>query len=171
MEKKSDVNRIFLFLLSIMVVVFAGFLVIKFISSFTNTQSSATDITFIKDLNSVYNDVYKNYGGEQLFSNRVSSKIKVICFIPENRNESKDNEAIKLLNESVKRFSENNFKTLLTTDSNIFIYSKNDLISDERIGKFYTKNEKTLCIEPKNRMIDIYIENLKNKVYLQKKEE
>jgi len=158
-SKKAQLNQVFVYLLSIILIVFAGFLVIKFISAFSDTTKSSIDSKFYNSFEKDYSRVYSSYGSEENFKYSFSQDIVAICFI--------DNENINLdsdLNTGIENLIIP--KSILSNGENIVIFDKNGILSTKKIGVLNILNTNFLCLKPKKNKLSIFLENRKNNVFV-----
>lgn len=156
-KKKGQLNNVFVYLLSIIMVVFCGFLVTKFILSFTSDVKDSVDNKFFNTLESDFNSVYLKYGAENVNEYKFSQEIDKVCFVQSNCNSS------TLINLSLNE--QNNLKTIIEGKDNVILFDKDNVIASKNIGEFYV-NSACLCIKPKNDRISLIFTNEKNKVWI-----
>lgn len=156
MKKKTQINQIFVYILSIIIIVFVGFLVTKFIISFTSTAQERAEAKIYTDLQRDFQTVYRTYGSEKTYTYKVSSKITEICLI-------QTSSCIQDLNLPEQKKEELN--TIITSKDNAAIFDQNGIISSNNIGTFKIK-EQCLCLTPKNGYFTLNFENIRNEVWI-----
>jgi len=157
-SKKAQINQVFVYLLSIIMILFIGFLVIKFIYSFSNDTENSLDVKFFNKIDKDYLKVYSSYGSEETFSYKVSSKIELICFA----NKIDHCESIKT---NISDMAYSNFNLSLNSKKQIALFDKLGILNSKKLGKFNVLND-CLCVKPKNGRFKLFFENIKNKVTL-----
>lgn len=156
-NKKAQTNKVFVYLLSIIIILFVGFLVTKFIMTFSSNIEGRAETVIYDNLRDDYKTVYRTYGAEKFYNYKLSSQSEYICFInsidcigsiPELNDASKEN-----LNISVK------------SGHNVALFTKDDIINSQNIGKFQVANG-CLCIKPIQGKISLIFRNEQNKVII-----
>jgi hypothetical protein len=154
-EKKSQINQIFVYLVSILIIAFVGFLVMKFIGAFSSDTSKRIDYKLYDYVEKDFKSIYSNYGSEKIFTYRISDSVSNVCFFNNNEdclNSINNNEEIK---NQIKIISENG-------DTIAIFDKKNQIINSKNIGPFTA----CFCVKPNNNIIKIIMENNKNKVFI-----
>ncbi len=160
-KKKGQLNNVFVYLLSIIIVVFCGFLVTKFILNFTGDVKDSTNNQIFENLETDFNKVYIKYGAENVNEYKISAEIKYVCFAERTCNSS----VITLpeLNSNEKQ----SLNSVIEGNDNVILFTSNGVIGSKNIGEFYLKTQnKCLCIEPKNNRFNLIFTNEKNKVLI-----
>lgn len=151
-NKKAQINKVFVYILSIMIVLFVGFLVVKFIIIFTNDSEKIAEVKFFETIKNDYNSVYKTYGALKNYDYRVSSEVKNIYLI------NQDLSCVDLIHQE-------DSQVLFNAGDNVLIFGKDGIISSSKIGNF---EGECLKILPKNNRFSLTFENIKNKVHITK---
>ena len=158
-KKKGQLNNVFVYLLSIIIVVFCGFLVTKFILNFTGDVKDSTNNQIFESLESDFKKVYIKYGAENVNEYKISEEIKYVCFVEKSRNSS----LITLLNSN----EQDSLNSIINGNDNVILFDNKGVLGSKNIGEFYIKNEtKCLCVKPNNNRINIIFTNEKNKVLI-----
>ncbi len=157
MNKKAQVNQIFIYILSIIIIVFVGFLVTKFIVYFIGAQDDTQKVRIYDDLQEDYDAVYKNFGSERPVEYRLSEEVEYICF-------SETAQCIDNLNE-LSDSQKEEFKATISTNQNIAQFDTNMIINANDIGEFETQDG-CFCIKPEKNKINLFIENRRNTVWI-----
>lgn len=162
-NNKASVDMVFVYIFSIIIIVFAGFLVSKFIFNFTEDTDLRHQTKFYENFKKDFDNVYRNYGSEKTLNYYLTTDVTYVCFIS-NKNciSSID------LSGNISNFNTDNVLQLYESGSNIIIFDRNDIISSNNIGDFSASNNGCLCVKTNNMRIELLMENLKNKVYLDK---
>jgi len=155
-QKKAIINNVFVFLLSFIVIAFVGFLVTKFVLTFSNDVDNRINIKFYDDLKSDYKSVYESYGSEKVLEYKLNSNVEEVCFISRAS-------CIADLNLSAQKIDSMNISYL--GGENIAIFDSNDIVSSDTIGSFSGMCE---CLKPKKSRIKIIMENNQNSVIINK---
>lgn len=158
MKKKAQVNQIFVYIMSIIIVLFIGFLVTKFIFTFTADAKERVSYKVYDELETDYQDIFRTYGSEKVLDYKVPSEVKFICFIAN----IKSIQNLDILSDAMK--SDLN-QTLIAGDNVAIFDSSNLLKSSKNIGSFNIDSG-SFCIEPNNGYFKILFENRRNKVYI-----
>ena len=157
--KKSQINKIFVYILSIILIVFVGFLVIKFIVSFGNDVSNRESVKIYTELRGNFQEVYTTYGAEKVLKYRLPKNVEEICFI----SSSSCIDDIGNLSKSEKE----TLKTIFNASDNVAQFGEDGIINSQNIGHFIvSQNNGCYCVHPKNQYFKIILDNINNKVYL-----
>ncbi len=147
--KKGDVSVVFIYVVSIIIIAFTGFLVIKFIISFSNISEDSTITVFYDKFSESYNKIKVKYGGMEGKKFKLLNKITKVCLI-----------------EDTKECNSEVLKSLDNT-ANIVLYENENIYDTKKIGNFKLLNSKCLCKNlTDSKKIEVIFENKKNKVYL-----
>ncbi len=157
-NKKSQVNKVFVYLLSIILILFVGFLVVKFVTTFGGIVNSQADSKIYSKLEKDYSKVYTSYGSEEIFKYRVSSNVELICFVNKINN-------CEIVKTNISTSAYENLNISINSNENIALFDKDDILNSKSIGNFNIVND-CLCIKPKNGLFSIILENRKNKVWI-----
>lgn len=153
--KKAQVNQIFVYISSIMVILFLGFLVSKFVFTFSNDAQDRASFKIYDTLKVDYNDIYQTYGSEKVLQYKVNNEVKEICFISDTNS---------IDNLDVEEVTRDDMKIIAESGDNIIILNEGIKNSDN-IGSFIV-NEGSFCIKPNNGYFTLVLSNNKNKVYI-----
>jgi hypothetical protein len=162
-NKKSEVNQIFTYVLSIIIIGFCGFLVVKFLGGFLGSVDTNKNIEFYEKLKSEYVLTLKDRGSEKIFNSKISSEISNVCFMSDIQNET-------CLYEKNQILSKEEIKTILETNHNIFIFSEDSLLKTLDIGNIqFTKPVDCECFKNINNKISFYFVNNRGKIFIEEK--
>lgn len=158
-KKKGQLNNVFVYLLSIIIVVFCGFLVTKFILNFTGDVKDSTNNQIFENLESDFNKVYIKYGAENVNEYKISEEIEYVCFAEKMCNST--------LVTELNTDEQNSLNSVVKGNDNVILFDSKGVLGSKNIGEFYVKNEtKCLCVKPKNNRINLIFTNEKNKVLI-----
>lgn len=158
-SKKAALNNVFVYILSIIIVVFCSFLVVKFVSNFSGDAKSATENKVLDTLKEDYKEVYIKYGAENINTYRFSDGVETVCFVQKNCNSS-------LISEMNKN-EQNSLNSIILGDDNVALFDKADILTSTNIGEFNVEEQSgCLCIKPNNNRINLVLTNQKNKVWI-----
>lgn len=160
-NKKAELNQVFVYIMSTILILFVGFLVTKFIVAFNSDSKDVIDKKFISGLENDIAQVASRYGSEEILEYKLNSEVTDICFISEpacaNSNLISSNE-LNIDSEEI---------TTLTQSSNLLIFNKDGILFDSKLNNFNSDdNNGCFCIEPNNNRFELLIENRKNKVWI-----
>lgn len=156
MNTKADVNQVFVYLFSIIIISFAGFLVVKFVGVFSSDVESRTDIVFFDNIERAYTTVATNWNSESIEELRVTNDVSLVCFIEPNCDTSQ------------LRVDSNTIATIIEGGDNVAVFSSDStIIGSKKIGEFQVQNDCT-CFEPRQNRIELFIENDRNDVKISK---
>ena len=158
MNKKAQVNQIFVYLVSIIIIVFVGFLVTKFIMGFTSDVELSNELKAYESIAKDLKAVYTNYGSEVVESYRVSSDVEYMCF-------AQDSSCIADLDELNDK-QKADFEIIKQSGENAALFDSNDILTAQSIGEFNIKDTGCICIKPNNNYINLVIENVRNTVFI-----
>lgn len=158
MNKKSQMNNVFVYLLSIIMVLFVGFLVTKFIISFTGDVESRSESKLYDTLKQDFTTVYRTFGSEKAYDYRVSNDVDLVCFV-------EDFSCIDNLNELdlISSSAKDELKIVKEASNNVAIFDNNGIVNSQNIGSFKAPNG-CFCVEPKNNRFSLVFQNNKNVV-------
>ena len=158
--KKSNVTQIFVYAVSLIIVVFILFLANKFTFLFEKEAIARADITLFEVLGEDYKSTNRVYLSEQVYLYKVSKNLENICFV--GNVSSCDFLGLNLTNNLG-----NKIKNISSFDgSNVFALNENNIFLKKNIGEFITKTN-CFCIEPKLRKFSLKFTNKKNKVIIE----
>jgi hypothetical protein len=153
-NKKGQINQVFIYLVSILIIAFVGFLVVKFVYFFLNDTNERTNYKIYDDLDKDYNKIYSTYGSERIFKYYLSDNIESICFIDSLN-------CINSLNLDSNLSSQ--IKTIFNSGDNVMLIEKgNNVLNSHKLGQF----KGCFCENVSNNYISIMITNNDNVVYI-----
>lgn len=153
--KKADVSQVFVYLFSIIIITFAGFLVVKFIGVFSSDVDSRTNIVFFDNLEATYNQVAKNWNSEKLQTLKLTNDVEYVCFVESTCNPSTLSPPLS---------STTSISEIIEGGDNILLFSSpENLIQTGKIGPFQVENDCT-CMETQQNRIEIFVVNERNQV-------
>lgn len=159
MVRKAQINQVFVYILSVIIILFVGFLVIKFIYSFLDSNDERVVANFFTDLKLDYKEVYTNFGSEKSGSYFVTAEVKYLC-VTESSN--CDFDSLNGISDSQKV----QFETIVSSsDSNAVLFGEDFVLSEDSIGEFRTSGV-CRCIEAVNNKINLVFENRRNVVWI-----
>ena len=164
-NKKSNVNQIFVYAFSFIIIGFVGFLTMKFIFSFLSDTDKIYENRFLENLEFDYKKVYRSYGSENIEEYKFSNNIHSICFFSSG---FKDYEALYILPNIIK-ISNDEIKTIFDNNLEIngLIFDENGLLDSFYFGELFILNKDGFfCSQIENKKIKLVIENIDNKVYI-----
>lgn len=158
-SRRGDVQQVFVYLFSIIIISFAGFLVVQFIGVFTEDVDSRTDIVFFDRVSSAYDGVAKEWNSEKLETFRVTDNTEYACFMEPS------------CDTSTLPVDADTLDTVIEGEDNIALFSSNEnLIQSGSIGSFQTQDD-CFCIDSENitnNRFELFIENRRNDVHINK---
>jgi len=157
-NKKAVINQIFVYIMSTIVVVFVGFLVVKFIIAFTADSEDVILEKFYTTLENDIKQVSSRYGSEELYDYKITQKVVNVCFIPD----SSCSQSLITPNDLPIESTE---IQALSQNSNFLIFDKEGIIST-RILKEYNSVPECFCIKTDFGKFSLLIENKKNKIWI-----
>lgn len=156
MNKKADINQVFIYLVSILIVAFIGFLVIQFVSTFSSDTQARADSQFYSTFEKVHERTAQQWNSEKIQEFRVSQEVEHICFLtPQCDEEDLD------IDEALKHF----IPTLIDGGDNVIMFSQDDIINSRSMPSFNLEEDCT-CIQTVDRRISLLFENNRNQVYI-----
>lgn len=158
-SKKGVFNNVFVYLLSIVIVVFCGFLVMKFVLNFSGDAKTAIENNVLDELKSTQEHVYSTFGSESIEVFRFSSEVEMVCFVEKSCNST----LISNLNTNQK----NSLNSIIEGSDNVALFDNSDIISSSNIGEFKVQNPTgCFCVKPKNNRVNLIFSNERNVVYI-----
>lgn len=152
MNKKADVSQVFVYLFSIIIISFAGFLVIKFVGVFSSDVDSRTDIIFFDNIDKAYTKIATNWNSESIEKLRVTNDVNYVCFVEPS------------CDSSILPVSSDAIDTIIEGNDNVAVFSSSSsLIGSHKIGSFQIENDCS-CFEPEQNSVELFIENDRNTV-------
>ena len=160
-NKKSQVNKVFVYTFSIIVVIFCSYLAVKFILTFSLSTQDVIEKNFYNELEKDYNIVSKTYSSKKVFRYKVPSSIKHVCFVQEKACID-DLDSLDELSSNTKEQT----KLLFENDDNIVLYDMYGILSSKHLSNFNVNND-CFCLEPSsNGYFKLDLENKKNNVWI-----
>ena len=156
-NNKANIQQVFVYLLSIIMILFVGFLVTKFIITFQNDVDTRSQVKLYSSLEDDFKKVYTTYGSEKYLEYRLPTDITLVCFIV-------NAGCIDSLSE-ISLDSKKSLKTIVNTGDNVIQLDSAGVVNSRDIGNFYVTSG-CKCIKPNNNIIKIIMENKKNKVFI-----
>ena len=153
--KKAQINQVFVYILSIMIVLFVGFLVVKFVATFTSDAENRAGVAIFDELDRDYEDIYRTYSSEKVLDYKVPTNTKRLCFL------DGVSCVINTLNNTITESEVQDLSILAEAGDNIAIFDNDGITATEKIGTF----NGCFCITPNNGYFKIVMENKKNEVY------
>jgi len=160
-NKKAVVDKVFIYIFSIVIIVFCGFLVSKFIFTFTNDVDSKINLEFYKKLEKDYTTVYRTYGAEKVLKYKVHQDVEYVCFLPKLGCINKVDNILT----DITNYDNITLSKLIESGENIVVYDKRDIMDSSKINS-YTSDEDCFCIKPKLGKFELIFENRRNKVVI-----
>lgn len=151
--KKAQVNQMFVYLVSIILIVSAGFLVVNFVFSFTADTQLATDGKFYSQIEKDLNLVFVQYDSERSFTYSLSNNIEYVCFI----NSGCDTSSLSV--------DSNQANVVMQTDDNLALFDNSGIVSSSFIGNFKIEDN-CQCFKPNNRRLELFFQNIRNDVHI-----
>ena len=161
-KKKAVVDKVFIYISSIIIVVFCGFLVSKFVFTFSKDVDSKVNIEFFEKLEKDYLGVYRTYGDEKVLKYKVHTDVELVCLVP-----SKDclDKVDAGLSANITNYDLSQLEDLVETGDNVVLYDADDVMISKKIGD-YTSLDGCFCVKPKQNKFDLLFQNIRNKVVI-----
>lgn len=161
-KKKAQINQVFVYIFSIIIILFAGFLVSKFIFTFSDDVEKRAESKFYTDFEQNYYAVYTTYGSEKIFNYKVSSDVEYVCFIQKS-------DCIASLNiyDNVANIDSSTITALYDAGDRILMFDKDDIINSNKPKYGFELNQGCICIKPNAGRFELIMSNIRNKVYIQ----
>ena len=153
MHKKAEVNKIFVFLFSTLIIGFVSILVVQFTSNFVGTVDKRATIDFTNNLKDAYSKVLSDYNSEESVTLKIPSKVQTVCFV-----QLKCTELPKV------PLTKTEFKNLRQAEQNILLFGRQKLEHSFKLREFKT-DENCFCIKDKTQ-INLIIENRQNEIFI-----
>lgn len=152
---KAQINQIFVYLVSIIIIAFAGFMVAKFIFSFGDDVDERANNKFYSDIDADFQSVFRNYGSGEVKTYTVAKTNNLVCFFGNSCNISNLLGPSTEVLEELLKISDSG-ESIVLLENEIVISSGK--ISEEFYGCFCEK-----IIQGK---FSLNYENSKNDVYI-----
>lgn len=161
MDNKGQINKIFVYVLSIIMVVFIGYIVIKFIAAFTSDTQDIITNKFFEEIEKDHKTTLTTYGSEKIMTYRVKDDITAICFATSTCNF--DNQELNNTLNNISSTAAEEFRLSVENGENILMFDDVGITNTRKIDKFTISNGCT-CIKPKQSRIEIIMENKRSDV-------
>lgn len=158
MNSKAAINQVFVYLLSIIMIAFIGFLVINFISTFLSDAEGSINNKFYNEFEQVYDSVFKEWGSERTYSFTLSSQVDKVCLI-----QTTCNGANTGLVSDDPRLSD--LQTIQATGNDVVLLSASGIMSSQEIGDLNVDGGCS-CYDLIDRRLELTFTNLRNEVYV-----
>lgn len=160
--RKGQINRVFMYIFSIIVIVFAAYLVGNFVFTFSSDTDERAQIEFYKTLERDYDSVYRSFGSQKIYDYRLSNSITQVCFVAQNTCTS----SLSLPENNL--YSEIN--TIVSTGDNVILLERDNIDSSRSIGEFNFPDSQSQCqcINLSNSRFSLIMENSNNEVIFNK---
>jgi len=162
-KKKAQVNKVFVFAISLIVIGFVVLLAGKFIGSFANDSENKIDVDFLNDIKNDYTKTLKSYSSEREGKYRLTNKINLVCFTPKSQDRDKCIEDLKISKDNVSGYDKTSLETVMQ-DNNMILYSKDDIAYQNNLGEYNV--DKCFCAKPKAGKIQLFFQNIKHEVMI-----
>jgi hypothetical protein len=155
MVKKGQINNVFVYLLSFVIVGFVGFLVVSFTSGLQDDTIERIDIDFQNDFSTMIDLVARNWQMEKVQSFKVSDKVTEVCFI---RNSG-------LCDDTVTEHYEE-LQLLQESGETLALFTQDGLKSSFKTREFSFKGNSNgcFCVQPVQNTFTLLIKNNRNVV-------
>lgn len=155
--KKAAINQVFVYIMSTIVILFVGYLVVKFTVAFSSDSQTVIEDKFYSGLENDIRRVASRYGSEELYNYKITSQITNLCFVSE-----------KSCTNSLSNLPlEPSEIELLAENSNFLIFDKDGIIAERKINSFKSdSNNGCFCVKPNNGNFKLLVENRKNTVFI-----
>jgi len=160
-NKKGVVDKVFVYIFSIVIIAFCGFLVTKFVYTFMNDVDTKINQEFYEKVEKDYTTVYRTQGSEKTLKYKVHEDVEYVCFLPNLNCIDKVDDILK----SVENYDNVSLSKMIESGKNIITYDKNDIINSRKINT-YTSDKGCFCIKPKLGKFELTFENRRNKVVI-----
>ncbi|MEC8339829.1 MAG: hypothetical protein VXZ40_04330, partial [Nanoarchaeota archaeon] len=84
--KKAEINMIFVYITSIVLIGFVGYLVVGFIGSLSEDTQNAQQQKFFDEFTVIFNQVYQSFNSEKVQEFYFPNSITFVCILDENPN-------------------------------------------------------------------------------------
>lgn len=163
--KKAEINMVFVYITSIVLIGFVGYLVVGFIGSLSEDTQNAQQQKFFDEFTVIFNQVYQSFNSEKVQEFYFPNSITFVCILDENPN---TNTSSIIFPETMINDNEG-LEFVFESSENLAIFSENGLISSENIPEEFTivsENEGILCFTPVNNIYSLYFENKRNDIFI-----
>lgn len=168
-SKKTQITKVFVYISSIIIIVFCAFLVGKFILTFSHDTKEVVQTKFFNEIEKNYDMAKKSWGSQYTFDYKVPSKVRYVCFLnTQSCVDSGVNLNSSYLNNLVQSSSiVEDTKMIYSTGNNIIIYDREGLLTSKKLQEIYI--DECFCVEPSTHgNFKLEVENRRNKVYISK---
>ncbi|MCA9486049.1 MAG: hypothetical protein H6500_04065 [Candidatus Woesearchaeota archaeon] len=157
MEKKAEIHTVFIFILSIIMILFIGYLVTKFTLTFVEDKEMRENSLIYTHLRADIEKVASNYGSEKFAEYKVSSKAQYLCVA----SQSFCSPEGTLLPESTLE----KIQVLYETGSNVVLLDNSAILTHNKIENI-NADPACFCVKISKGIIKLFIENRNNKVFV-----
>lgn len=163
--KKAEINMVFVYITSIVLIGFVGYLVVGFIGSLSEDTQNAQQQKFFDEFTVIFNQVYQSFNSEKVQEFYFPNSITFVCILDENPNTNIS--AIKFPDTMIN--DSQGLEFVYQSGENLAIFGENGLISSENIPEEFTLNSQNtgvLCFTPVNNIYSLYFENKRNDIFI-----
>ncbi|MFW5704673.1 MAG: hypothetical protein ACOCXG_02415 [Nanoarchaeota archaeon] len=158
---RGQINQVFIYAVSLIVVAFVAWLAFKFIFGFTGAAEDRQDIILYNQLETDYKSVFTEYGSQKEFTYKTTPEVKFVCFAQDGVTNPAD---------SCEGLDENlgvEFAAVIDADDNVAVFGAERILHSDNMGDFKVDNDKgCICFEPKNNRFSVLFENRRNVVWI-----
>lgn len=157
--KRAQLNQTFIYLFSVIIVVFIAFLVGRFVFTFTGDVEQRQDVKLYETLRQDYDSVYRTYGSEKVYDYRVSSNVANICFV----------ESTTCIGDLTNLTSsqQQELEIIVQNGDNVIVFDEVGVESSSYIGSFINEESLCFCIQPRNQFFSLVMTNERNQVIIE----
>ena len=157
-NKKSQITKIFTYLLSIIMIISCSYLVIGFIYNIVYETDRKQDYDFFREVERDYSYVSTTYGIEKKVEYRISSQIDKVCFALE----------YECLLTEVNFLEQEDIESLEDSKVNFFVFEDQKISLIKNLGLVFLREERCSCFDTNTNLLSFYMVNENNKVYIEK---
>lgn len=165
LSKKAETSYMFVMLVSIILIVFAGFLVVKFVGGFSKLSDDSAKTKVFELLKRDYTTVFENYGAQKSFAYKTAIQAQQICFI----SKASCIKTVEIYPASLSQSMDKSFRDEMNStfagNNNVMLFDGNGVISSSVLGTFQVPNG-CLCVPVKDGKFSLLFENSKNIVFI-----
>lgn len=156
-DKKAQINQVFVYIMSIILILFVGFLVTKFVITFSGDVEERADSKLFNDLQKDFDSVYRTYGSEKVLDYRITSD--KVCFVQE----SSCINSISNLDANQKQ----ELSAVFDGGDNVVLFDDVGIVNSANLGDFIVKDSGCKCFDvDSGGVFTVVIQNNKNDVYI-----
>lgn len=160
-NKKAVVDKVFVYVFSVIIIGFAGFMVTSFVLNFSDDTDLRLQTEFYEKLEKDYTLIYRSYGSEKVLKYKVHPDVNYVCFVPN----AQCLNNIEYISSDIENYDTSTLIDLINAGDNVVMYDNIDFMNSYKIGS-YTSNNECFCVKPVLGRFDLIIENVKNNVYI-----